>query len=203
MSFRRSCIAITTSLLATAVHAAGDAEDLAKKLSNPVAALISVPLQYNYDHHYGNDEKGHKSYLNFQPVVPISLNAEWNVISRTILPLVSQNNVVPGSSEGGIGDITQSFFFSPKTPTASGLIWGVGPALLLPTGSDPNLSARKWGAGPTAVLLKQDGPWTYGALVNHIWGVGGVEGRNDVSSTFLQTLPVLHHQNGMDLLAEY
>jgi hypothetical protein len=184
-----ACIASVAFVLIAAPSLAQEghnSEELAKKLSNPVAALISVPLQYNYDHHYGKDEDGHKSYLNFQPVVPISLNAEWNVISRTILPVVSQSNVIPGSSESGLGDITQSFFFSPKAPTANGLIWGGGPALLLPTGTDPNLSARKWGAGPTGVVLKQDGPWTYGMLANHIWGGGGVDGRSDVSSTFLQ-----------------
>jgi hypothetical protein len=179
------CILAFSSALAS-MAAAEDSAELAKKLSNPVAALISVPLQYNYDHHYGPDKNGHKSYLNVQPVVPISLNADWNVISRTIVPIVSQSDVVPGSSESGIGDVTQSLFFSPKKPTSGGVIWGVGPAFLLPTGTDPNLSVRKWGAGPTGVILKQDGAWTYGALANHIWGVGGNSSRPDVSSTFLQ-----------------
>lgn len=179
------CVAFATSLISTVAYAQ-DAENLAKELANPIAALISVPLQYNYDEDFGIDEAGHRSLLNIQPVVPISLNPKWNVISRTIVPIISQSDVVPGSSESGIGDITQSLFFSPKAPTAGGLIWGVGPVFLLPTGSDPNLSARKWGGGPTAVLLKQAGPWTYGVLANHIWGVRGVESRQNVSSTFLQ-----------------
>ena len=80
----------------------------------------------------------------------------------------------------------QSLFFSPKKPTAGGIIWGVGPVFLLPTGSDDQLSARKWGLGPTGVLLKQDGPWTLGALANHIWSVGGDSSRADISATFLQ-----------------
>ncbi|HYP83670.1 transporter [Variovorax sp.] len=189
LAARASTAVLTVAALGTAptlAQAQDDAQDLAKKLSNPVAALISVPLQFNYDEGFGPNREGHKTYVNFQPVVPMSLNADWNVISRTIVPLIDQQNVVPGTSQSGIGDITQSFFFSPKAPTAGGMIWGIGPALLLPTGSDPLLSARKWGAGPTVVVLKQDHGWTYGALANHIWGFGGVETRQDVSSTFLQ-----------------
>ncbi|HMN43345.1 MAG TPA: hypothetical protein PKE27_02160 [Povalibacter sp.] len=162
-----------------------DADALAKQLSNPVAALISVPLQLNYDTGYAND--GEKWLLNVQPVIPISLNDDWNLISRTILPIVDQHDVVNAGSQSGIGDITQSLFFSPKKPTASGWIWGVGPAFLLPTATDDLLGTEKWGLGPTAVALKQTQTgWTYGALVNHIWSVAGDDDRADVNSTFLQ-----------------
>jgi hypothetical protein len=120
-------------------------------------------------------------------VVPIDLNEDWNVISRTILPIISQDNITAnGSSQSGIGDIVQSVFFSPKAPTDSGWIWGVGPVFLLPTGSEDALTADKWGVGPTAVVLKQESGWTYGALANHIWSVAGDDNRNDISSTFLQ-----------------
>lgn len=185
--WHHTALIVGAGWLFPAGHAfADDAEDLAKKLSNPVAALISVPFQYNYDHHYGDPESGHRSQVNFQPVIPISLNADWNMISRTIVPLIQQNNVVPGSSQSGVGDVLQSLFFSPKAPTASGLIWGVGPAFSLPTGSDDKLSSRKWGIGPTGVLLRQSGPYTFGVLANHIWGSGGDADRPNVSSTFVQ-----------------
>jgi len=161
--------------------------DLAKKLSNPVAALISVPLQLNYDRDIGAARAGERWTLNVQPVVPIGLNTEWNLISRTIVPLVSQSDVVPGrGSQSGMGDIVQSVFFSPKAPTASGWIWGAGPVLLLPTATDDLLGAKKWGLGPTAVVLKQDSGWTYGALANHIWSVAGESARPDVNATFIQ-----------------
>jgi len=187
----RRAAALTCALasggLASQALAQESAADLAKKLSNPVAALISVPLQLNYDEKIGPTESGKRWLLNVQPVVPITLNEEWNVISRTILPVVSQKDIFPGAdSQSGIGDIVQSVFFSPKAPTAGGWIWGAGPALLLPTGSDDLLSAKKWGLGPTAVLLKQDHGWTYGALANHIWSVAGDSARSDVSTTFLQ-----------------
>lgn len=165
--------------------------DFAKKLANPVAALISVPLQYNYDSGYGS-EKGYRSVLNIQPVIPISLSRDWNLISRTILPVINQHNVAGDSGrQSGLGDITQSFFLSPKEPTASGLIWGAGPALLLPSATDPLLGGKKWGAGPSAVLLKQQGGWTYGVLTNHIWSFAGNRNRQDVSATFVQ--PFISH----------
>jgi hypothetical protein len=160
--------------------------ELAKQLSNPVAALISVPFQLNYDQDIGAGDQGERWTLNVQPVVPIDLNEDWNVISRTILPLISQDDVVPGQSQSGTGDIVQSLFFSPKKPSDSGWIWGIGPVFLLPTGSDDRLTADKWGIGPTAVALKQENGWTYGALTNHIWSVAGDDNRNDISSTFLQ-----------------
>ena len=160
-----------------------DADELAKQLSNPVAALISVPFQYNYEETWGDD--GYRNQLNIQPVAPFSISEDWNVISRTILPVVYQKDIIPGTDQAGIGDITQSFFFSPKKPTEGGLIWGIGPAILLPTGTD-DLGADTWGLGPTFVLLKQEGAWSYGALVNHIEDVGGGRHRVDISSTFIQ-----------------
>ncbi|WP_228148109.1 transporter [Roseibium algicola] len=160
--------------------------DLAKKLSNPVASLISVPFQWNYDHGFGPAD-GNKITLNIQPVVPFSLNEDWNLISRTILPVVWQDDIAGNSgTQFGLSDTTQSFFFSPKEPTSGGIIWGLGPVLLLPTGTDDLLSTRKWGAGPTGVVLRQSGPWTYGGLVNHVWSYAGDDNRNDVNSTFLQ-----------------
>ncbi|MFT6051113.1 MAG: hypothetical protein ACI9B9_000753 [Halioglobus sp.] len=162
-------------------------EELAKKLSNPIASLISVPLQLNYDSDIGSNDKGDRYQLNIQPVIPISLNDEWNVISRTILPVVSQDEIFPGAgSQSGLGDVVQSVFFSPKQATESGWIWGGGPVLLLPTATDELLGSEKWGLGPTAVVLKQSGQWTYGALANHIWSVAGDDNRADISTTFLQ-----------------
>lgn len=174
-----------------ATMATAEEADFAKKLANPVAALISVPFQYNYDSGYG-PEKGYRSVLNIQPVIPISVSRDWNLISRTILPVINQHNIAGDSGrQSGLGDITQSFFLSPKEPTASGLIWGAGPALLLPTATDPLLGGKKWGAGPSAVLLKQEGGWTYGVLTNHIWSFAGNRNRQDVSATFVQ--PFISH----------
>lgn len=180
----------TTSLIALAcsVAHAQNADELAKQLSNPVASLTSVPLQLNDDEGFGPPGSGDRVLLNVQPVVPTSISESWNLISRTILPIVWQNDVAPGTgSQSGLGDITQSLFFSPKAPGASGWIWGVGPALLIPTATDDLLGTEKWGAGPTAVMLKQTPTgWTYGALVNHLWSFAGSSHRADVSSTFLQ-----------------
>lgn len=164
---------------------AQDAQELAKKLSNPVASLISVPLQYNYDTNYGANDEGTKHLLNIQPVWPFSIGSQWNLITRTIFPLASVDDVPAGADESGLGDILQSFFFSPKAPVG-GWIMGAGPVLLYPTASDDVLGGGKWGAGPTFVGLRQVGPWTYGMLANHVWSFAGDDDRAEISSTFLQ-----------------
>lgn len=175
----------------TPVHAqADDNSELAKKAQNPIAAMYSLPIQYNWDQKIGPSGDGMHSVTNIQPVLPFSLNSEWNLISRTILPVINQHGLVEGGSadKSGLGDITQSFFISPKKPTESGWIWGAGPALLLPTGSDDLLSAEQWAAGPTAVALKQSNGWTRGILANHLWGMEGspADDKDQLSQTFLQ-----------------
>jgi hypothetical protein len=176
------CASILALFIGVSVAGADDASDLAKKLSNPLAAMISVPLQLNYNNGFGT-ANGDQWLLNIQPVVPISLNEDWNLISRTILPIKTQNNILGVSgSQFGLGDTTQSLWFSPKAPTNFGLIWGVGPVIYIPTATDPLLGAGKWGAGPTVVGLVQRGPWTVGGLANHIWSFGGT----DINSSFVQ-----------------
>lgn len=177
----------TAKYLQTQAAADGaDAGELAKKLSNPVASLISVPFQSNIDFGMGPGDDGWRYTMNIQPVVPISLNTEWNLIVRTIVPIVYQDDVVNdgGSDQFGLGDTTQSFFLS---PAQSDPIWGIGPVVLWPTATNDSLGSEKWGAGLTGLVLKQHGPWTYGILANHIWSVADHGGdRPYLSTTFLQ-----------------
>jgi len=191
LSFRSIAVLLWALLPAVPAFADEASEayetSLAMQLSNPVAALISVPLQLNYDQGIGPADDGDRWLLNVQPVIPFELDEEWNLISRTILPVVRQSDIFPGSgTQTGIGDVVQSIFFSPKAPTASGWIWGAGPVLLLPTGSNDLLTTDKWGAGPTVVVLKQSNGWTRGVLANHVWSFAGDDDRADVNATFLQ-----------------
>ena len=164
----------------------GDAE-LAQELSNPLADLMTIPIQMNYDRDIGPRDDGWKLQTNIQPVIPFNLNADWNLISRTIVPVIYQDDIFPGAgSQFGLGDINLSLFFSPRKATSGGVIWGVGPVLLLPTATDALLGAKKWGAGPAAVALTMRGPWTMGLLANHLWSYAGDSDRQDISSTFAQ-----------------
>lgn len=169
-----------------AVSQGSSANDLAQQLANPVASLIQVPVQSNIDFGIGPND-GFRITTNVQPVIPVGINEDWNVISRTIVPIIYQDDITgPRSSQFGLGDVLQSVFFSPKAVGDNGVIWGAGPAVLLRTGTESGLSAEKWGIGPTGVLLKQDGPWTYGILANQIWSFAGNDQRSDISQAFIQ-----------------
>jgi len=172
---------LTLSFLSVAQAAESD-EELAIKNQNPIANLISVPLQSNWDFKLGPNKDKSNYLMNVQPVIPVSLNEKFNLIIRSILPIKA--NEFP-ASVGGLGDTLQSFFFSPKEPL-NGWIIGVGPALFYPTATDATLGGRKWAAGPTAVVLKQQSGWTYGILANHLWSYAGSSDRSEVNATYLQ-----------------
>jgi hypothetical protein len=159
-------------------------EELAKAAQNPVADMISLPFQNNTNFNFGPEEKT-QNILNIQPVWPFSLNEEWNLITRTIVPVISQPELFAGDDrENGLGDTTFTAFLSPAEPGK--WILGAGPVLLLPTASDDKLGKDKWGAGPSAVALTSDGPWLYGVLVSQIWSFAGDSDRDDVNQSLMQ-----------------
>lgn len=163
-----------------------DTEKLAMQTQNPVAMLISVPFQNNWDFREGELNK--TSYLlNFQPVVPVPLNKDWNLISRTILPVASEPALIRGMKrQSGLGDLEETLFFSPAATTATKLIWGAGPIVLVPTATDTELGNGKFGMGPSVVALNQTGPWTVGVLWNQILTVSGSGSRRDTDRMLLQ-----------------
>ncbi len=147
------------------------ASKLAKETQNPVADLISVPFQNNFNFGAGAEDEM-VWVLNVQPVIPISLNEDWKLITRTIMPIINQPSLLPGVDDAfGLGDINPTVFLSPAKPRK--LIWGVGPTMTLPTASTSLLGSGKWSAGPAAVGLYMDGPWVVGALVNQQWSFAG------------------------------
>jgi hypothetical protein len=182
-------MSLAVALLAmpgTADAEESDAE-LAQELTNPLANLVSVPIQMNLDRGIGPMDDGTKVTTNIQPVIPFEVGEGWNLITRTIVPVIYQDDLFPrAGSQFGLGDVNLSLFFSPRKPTEGGLTWGVGPVVLLPTATDSLLGGKKWGAGPTAVGLVLNGPWAAGVLANHIWSFAGDDDRQDISNSFVQ-----------------
>lgn len=159
-----------------------DATELAKQTQNPVADLISVPFQFNFNSGGGLGD-GTLFNLNFQPVIPFKLNDKWNMIARTIVPVLS----IPGPDDtrfSGIGDIQEQIFISPSG--AGKLIWGVGPIFSVPTATTAPAQTGSWAAGPTFVALTMTGPWVIGALMNNVWTFSDSDSPTEVNQFFLQ-----------------
>jgi len=169
--YRSSFLAVLIASAATSAYADMSAEELAKIAQNPVGNLISLPFQNNTNLNFG-PEKGTQNILNIQPVIPISVNDDWNIITRTILPVIWQPSLGPDEGAlSGLGDLQFTAFLSPAKPGE--WIWGAGPILQAPTQSNAKLGNDNWGLGPSFVVLHLDkgSPWVYGVLVNNVWSL--------------------------------
>ncbi len=234
MNHHHTIVPLTLLGLAVSAIAEDSDAEIAKKLSNPVASMISVPFQMNWDFGLGPLGDGTQFKLNFQPVIPLTLNDEWKLIVRTIVPYLSQEDVFkaplpafPGlpdsilnkipteqrsaaeqaaekafdkavrkqpvdKHQDGLGDIVQSFFFSPQTLFPEEYHFGIGPVFSYPTATDDLLGSEQWSLGPTVLFLGQARGWTAGVLANHLWSVAGDDSREDVNATSIQ--PFLSYQ---------
>jgi hypothetical protein len=197
MNSRRFLFSAATMIAAGLAHAivmadiapastGADMGDLAKKLANPTASLISVPLQGNIDWGGGPNDDGMQFKLNVQPVVPIDLNPEWKLLTRYVVPYVYQEDRIGTGSQSGLADSTATFWVSPAADKPGAPIWGIGPVFQLPTATDDLLGAEKWCFGPSAIVLKQENGYTYGFLANQLWSFAGHDDRADVSYLFVQ-----------------
>jgi hypothetical protein len=162
---------------------ANETQELAQKSQNPVGNLISVPFEYNYDFEVGPEE-GDVQLLNIKPVYPMNLG-EYNLINRLTIPVSHQEERFPGEgSKNGLGNITYQAFISPAQPGS--VIWGVGPAITVPSNTDGRFGGDKWSVGPAAVVLKKTGNWLVGTLITHSWSFAGDSDDNNVNLTSLQ-----------------
>ena len=157
---------------------------LARKAQNPIANMISVPLQNNLNFGLG-DFNRNQNVLNIQPVIPAKISENWNLINRFIAPVISQPDLsFESGSTFGLGDIVYQGFF---TPTGGGNVtWGVGPVLIFPTATNDALGSGKWSAGPAAIVVAFVNKWVLGAVAYNAWSYAGNSDRADVNSGVVQ-----------------
>jgi hypothetical protein len=183
---RHSLVFITMTILCACVPPswAQESSDIAKQAQNPIARLISIPIENDFSPQTGVNRED--SYvLQMKPVVPFSLSKDWNLITRTIIPIIQVPDLAPGvNGTSGLGDVNVSLFLSPAK--AGPIIWGVGPIVSFPTATENILGTKKLSVGPTVVVLRSQGHWLYGALVNNLFSVAGPSARPDVNQMLVQ-----------------
>jgi len=196
-----ACAIVAGILLAAPARAEMSAEELAKLAQNPVGNLISVPFQNNTNFNVG-PYNGTQNILNIQPVIPVEINKDWNIITRTIVPVISQPQLSPTTDrKNGIGDTVFTAFLSPAQP--HGLIWGVGPVVQLPTNSSTELGNKNWGLGPSVVVLKLEkgDPWVYGVLANNIWSLTSNKQGGSYNNGLIQPFVNYNFEGGFYLVS--
>ena len=194
-------LAAAALLLAGPANAEMSAEELAKLAQNPVGNLISVPFQNNTNYNVG-PLNGNQNILNIQPVIPIEISPEWNIITRTIVPVISQPKLSQDSErKNGIGDTVLSAFLSPAKP--GHWIWGVGPVVQLPTNTSDELGNKNWGLGPTFVVLRLEhgNPWVYGVLANNIWSLSSSKQGGSYNNGLIQPFVNYNFKGGLYLVS--
>ena len=187
-------VAVLLMLAVSATGQEASEEDLAKAAQNPVGAMISVPFQNNMTFGVGPDEEI-MNVLNVQPVWPFSVSENWNLITRTVMPIMTLPGFGPDDDgTTGLGDVIFTAFLAPAVPGE--IIWGAGPVLSLPFATDDVLGSEKWGIGPSVVVLKMSGPWVFGALANNIWSFAGNDDRGDINQMLVQPFVNFNMPNG-------
>ncbi|MGC2103894.1 MAG: hypothetical protein WA647_02235 [Candidatus Acidiferrum sp.] len=180
------CVVLALAMLSANLQlaCAQESSDIAKQAQNPIASLISVPLENDFNPQTGVNKED--SYVfEMKPVVPIRLSNDWTLITRTIIPVIQVPDLAPGvSGTSGLGDIQESLFLSPAK--AGPVIWGAGPVISFPTATENILGTKKVSLGPTVVVLRSQGHWLFGSLVQNLFSVAGPSGRPDVNQMLLQ-----------------
>ena len=180
--------------------------DLRSAVQNPISSLISLPFKFTFDYGAPN---GEASFLNIQPVIPVTVG-NWNLVNRLIIPLIDSPgevagtpaipNPIPGNGATGLGDINYSLYFSPAK--SDGAIWGIGPSITLPTATDDQLGSDKWSAGPTGVVLFQPKWGTVGGLVRHLWSFAGDSNRTSVNQSLIEPFLNYNLSKGWYLISD-